>query len=531
MSKESVHFAALGFEPFRMDPVHFASGFFLSIVGAHYVLETLNKLTVIKHKTGLRDEYAPGNLLNALQSAELIETSVSEAELKLLRTQINGVMANDGTVFAMFKPYKAAPGINYTLVSDRFLTGAPSLDGNSGHFIHQVLEATLDGRTVTAFALACIEHHGSPLEQLVEPLLDADDLRTKWDSPYPQKFGTLSTERLASAAELMERQTAALAQLCRNLERGVSHQTKLRGLVIGLCSWLFIYLQKIAARAKGGEPKRTEHPNDAPRLALTELGLLADPQLFRNLDELDLRLVRNGEVTQLLLNAPPYQFAKIRERVSKYRSAAKCDSILAILDKVEALRRSPTNVQRGTLSLDEAEMLLRPSRDDDEPGPEPKPTDEPEPEDPEPDEEFDRKDLARATADALLFDRQEELEEAAEAMEEALTEALVRDKEEVSGQLTVEDEQRTFSFKLDPGLLKWLNTFCSETAWGGLVKSIEPTLALARANHSAGTFEILAADAVAQPDERAILGMPELLRAWDEDLAGARIPDVGLAQQ
>jgi Holliday junction resolvasome RuvABC ATP-dependent DNA helicase subunit len=278
---------------------------------------------------------------------------------------------------------------------------------------------------------------------------------------------------------------------------------------------------------------RAERPNDAPRLALTELGLLADPQLFRNLDELELRLVRNGEITQLLLNAPPYQFAKMRERMTKYRSATKRDSLVAILDKVEALRRSSTNEQRGVLSLDEAEMLLRPPKDDDEPdpGPEAEPVDGPEPEDAEPDEEFDRKDLARATADALLFDRREELEEAADAMEEALTEALARDKEEVTGQVPVKDEQRTFSFKLDPGLLKWLNTFCSETAWGGLVDSLEPTLALALANHSAGKFEILGPDAVAQPDERPALGMPELLHAWDTDLAGAGIPDVGLAQR
>jgi hypothetical protein len=255
MSKETVHFEALGFEPFRMKPVHFASGFFLSVAGASYTLETLNKLSVIKHKTGLRQEYAPDTLLAALQSAELIEPGVSEAELKLLRMQINGVMDNDSAVFAAFRPYKKPFGNDYTLVSDRFLTNEARLDGYSGHFIHQVLETTPEGRGVAEFARACIEHHGSPLEQLVGPLLDADELKTDWTNPYPQKFGELSADRLASAATLMSRQTAALAQLCRNLERGMSHQTKLRGLVIGLCSWLFIYLQKVAARAKGSEAK------------------------------------------------------------------------------------------------------------------------------------------------------------------------------------------------------------------------------------------------------------------------------------
>jgi Holliday junction resolvasome RuvABC ATP-dependent DNA helicase subunit len=290
-------------------------------------------------------------------------------------------------------------------------------------------------------------------------------------------------------------------------------------------------LEAVADFLAGWAAHRAKHPNDAPRLALTELGLLADPQLLRNSDELELRLSRNAEVTQLLLNAPPFQFTRIRERLAKYHSVTKRESLLAILEKVEALRRAPTRSQRGALSLDEAEMLLRLPKDDDL-VPLPEPFDEPTPEDdPDPHEELDRKDLARATANALLEDRQEELEEAADALEEALTDALVRDKEEVSGEIVIAAEQRTFSFKLDPGLLRWLNTFCSETAWGGLVDTIEPTLALALANHSAGTFEILTAEKVAQPDERAALGMPELLRAWDEDLAGAGTSDVGLAHR
>jgi hypothetical protein len=255
MSKETVHFEAFGFEPFRMKPVHFASGFFLSLAGSSYTLETLNKLSVIKHKTGLRKEYAPDNLLTALRDAKLIEPTVSESDLKLLRMQINGVMDNDSAVFAAFPPYKKPFGNDYTLVSDRFLTHEARLDGYSGHFIHQVLETTLEGRAVVEFARTCIEHHDSPLEQLVGPLLDADDPRAEWVNQYPQKFGMLSPDRLANVAGLMSRQTAALAQLCKNLERGTSHQTRLRSLVIGLCSWLFIYLQKIAARAKSGDAK------------------------------------------------------------------------------------------------------------------------------------------------------------------------------------------------------------------------------------------------------------------------------------
>jgi hypothetical protein len=42
----------------------------------------------------------------------------------------------------------------------------------------------------------------------------------------------------------MESQTSALSLLCENLRRSASHLTKLRDLVIGLCAWLFLYIQK-----------------------------------------------------------------------------------------------------------------------------------------------------------------------------------------------------------------------------------------------------------------------------------------------
>ena len=51
MSKEqkaAVHFEALGYDPLRMKPVHFAAGFFLSVAGGRYELELLNKAAVIK---------------------------------------------------------------------------------------------------------------------------------------------------------------------------------------------------------------------------------------------------------------------------------------------------------------------------------------------------------------------------------------------------------------------------------------------------------------------------------------------------
>lgn len=251
MSKETdaVHFEALGYEPFRMKPVHFAAGFFLSVAGGRYELESLNKAAVIKHKTGLRDDYTHENLLVALKEEGLLDASVKESELKALRLQLNGVVGNDDAIYGSFRPYKKPPGVAYTMVSDRLLYDHEPLDGYSGHFVHSVLNATSDGEGVVGFAKQCLDNHSSTLERFVAPLVDADEPRDDWNCRYEERFGKL--RHLKRWAALMGPQTKALATLCRNLESGVSHSTKLRCLVMGLCSWLFIYLHKRAAKAHG----------------------------------------------------------------------------------------------------------------------------------------------------------------------------------------------------------------------------------------------------------------------------------------
>jgi hypothetical protein len=257
MSKHAIHFEALGYDPLRMKPVHFAAGFFLSVAGGHYELEILNKVAVIKHKTGLRDDYAHENLLAALKKANLLDTSVQEDELKALRIQLNGAVGNDDAIYGSFKPYSKPRGVAYTMVSDRLLYDPDPLDGYSGYFVHHVLEVTTDGKTVVDFAKQCLDNHNSTLEQFVTPLLGADEAREDWDCRYEERFGKLTAKHLKQWAALMAPQTKALATLCQNLEKGVSHSTKLRCLVMGLCSWLFIYLHKRASKAhrlKGETP-------------------------------------------------------------------------------------------------------------------------------------------------------------------------------------------------------------------------------------------------------------------------------------
>src|SRR5262249_29555477 len=80
---------------------------------------------------------------------------------------------------------------------------------------------------------------------------DAGEEPEDWNCRYEEQFGKLTAKHLKQRAALMAPQTKALATLCHNLEHGVSHSSKLRCLVMGLCSWLFIYLHKRAAKAHG----------------------------------------------------------------------------------------------------------------------------------------------------------------------------------------------------------------------------------------------------------------------------------------
>ena len=58
-------------------------------------------------------------------------------------------------------------------------------------------------------------------------------------------------------------------------------------------------------------------PNDAPRQALPQLGLLADPALFTKPDALEIRLVRNLETSAQLMDAAPTMLRQRRAQIEK----------------------------------------------------------------------------------------------------------------------------------------------------------------------------------------------------------------------
>ena len=266
-------------------------------------------------------------------------------------------------------------------------------------------------------------------------------------------------------------------------------------------------------------------PDKAPLLALPQLGVLADDELFDAGTAVELRLARNIEVTQQLLQAPRNQLSKVRERLTKLRNRKQRETQLDLLDRAETLQRDPSSLTRAALTLEQAQAVFHPPKDIPQPT-----TTAPEAEDQDDHSEWNVRKLAHETVDALLDNRQKELEAAAESMEEALIEAIAEDKEQFHGQVEFGGVSRSFSIKRNRTLDDWLHKFCSEEAWGGVVESAEPSLELALSTHEACSHSILSADAVAKPEEREPLSMAELLAAWDEDLAEAA-PNLNLAKR
>lgn len=251
MSNQPIHCEALGYEPFRMKPVHFAAGLFLSLAELRYDLELLNKVAVIKNNKGLLDDYTHEQLRERLVEQRVVDGSVTVDDIKLLRVQVNGVVGNDDAVYGAFRPYKKPPGVAYTLVSNRYIFDKEPLDGCSGYFIQRVLGMTAEGTEVLDFLRQRLASHSSTLELLVAPLLDDAETCDPFRIEYESRFGTLPKGRLRTVAGAMAKQTRAIAALCRNLENQACHSTQLRQIVLGLCSWLFVYLHRVAAEAHG----------------------------------------------------------------------------------------------------------------------------------------------------------------------------------------------------------------------------------------------------------------------------------------
>ena len=253
MTKRQAHFQAFGYEPRRMKPAHFASGFFIALTGQVYANEVLNKVAVIGATKGLQEDYTAEDVFARLRDDGLIAGSMAQADVELLRVQVNGVVNNDDAMFPAFRPYRP-PGNDYTFLSPRVLTNSARTDGFAGFFVFTVLGETASGKAVLDAGRALAEEPSGTLEQLVEPLLadEEPELRELRES-YESDFGVLDPVRVTAIAAAMQTETEALRRLCANME-GYSHYKKIRYYILGLLAWLMSYMLKTASNRQSARP-------------------------------------------------------------------------------------------------------------------------------------------------------------------------------------------------------------------------------------------------------------------------------------
>lgn len=246
--------AAFGFNTDRrVKPVHFATGFFVSLLEHHYPAEVLNYVVAFSDGKDLSGNYALSNLHPELIRLNKLSSGIGLRELHTLRKHLRSLAANDEAVFPAYGE-KAGFGCDYSTASHDILTRTKDNDGFSGFFTYSVLNATEDGRFILEFARKCLNAPSpTTLRQVFQPLVDGDRQEQDPAGRYEAKFGELGDKRIKGIAKRAVKQTKALRTLCENIELLAATESKLRFLIIGLCLWLFNYLIKEAI----------EHPDES----------------------------------------------------------------------------------------------------------------------------------------------------------------------------------------------------------------------------------------------------------------------------
>lgn len=226
----------------RVKPVHFATGFFVALLGAQYEQQILNKTVAYSDSKTLHGDYELPNLHRLLLSEDRISQEIDLEALQVLRKQLRSLSNNDGAVYPSYTG-KAGFGCDYTSASGDVLTRTKDNDGFTGYFVYTVLNQSSAGQEILDTVRTWLGQDASTWRLAVQPLLEANRLEEDPQSRYEAKgFGDLDSRRLRRISKKMELQTLAVNQLCEGADQLMASETKLRVIIIGLCMWLFRYL-------------------------------------------------------------------------------------------------------------------------------------------------------------------------------------------------------------------------------------------------------------------------------------------------
>lgn len=248
---------------------------------------------------------------------------------------------------------------------------------------------------------------------------------------------------------------------------------------------------------------------DAPRAALPELGLLPDPALFEAPD-MGRRLVRNLALRGVVTVLAPGEIRQRRQRAARYASSARRDEVESALARLERFRLGEPG---SGLTLEDAERIVRPPRDVDDPGSldaPPEPTDDPLETDPGGPA---GQRLRESEFDALVAGREEDLA--------ALGEALDRGWEEFDGNgervVATADTSRgpvPIDVGVDQRSIDWMQAFCSADRFGGLIETDVLDLRQALERYAECDPVFLETGSIWRHDGRDF-SLDRLLEGWD----------------
>ncbi len=301
------------------------------------------------------------------------------------------------------------------------------------------------------------------------------------------------------------------------------HRELLKALANGDGTGPLRSVESVAGFLAGWDQLRPVHGNEAPVLALPELGLLEDRELFSG-DDLGARLVLNLQYAERLRQLPQSDLRKAGAR--RFRDPRLQAEFAAAVAAVDAWLRASAAGRTARLNLSDVLLVLKPPKDRHPASPEPAPETEPDTDgDPPPEPPTD---LVKHATEALLDGDEETLAAIADALE-AAWDGLDPGNGEVEVAATLGDHRVIeTTIRIDAKVVDWVGQFCTEDVFGGWFKTQETVLEQALAGAAEHQPVFVRADAITSI-EGETLGLGRIFADWDQDVAKAINADTALA--